>query len=42
VDVSNPDAWDALFSDFYLRAFADDAHAAETEAQARAAANARR
>jgi ubiquinone/menaquinone biosynthesis C-methylase UbiE len=38
VDVSSPGAWDALFSDFYLRAFADDAHAEETEAQARAAA----
>jgi ubiquinone/menaquinone biosynthesis C-methylase UbiE len=38
VDVSSPDAWDALFSDFYLRAFADDAHAEETEAQALAAA----
>ena len=38
MDVSSPDAWDALFSDFYLRAFADDAHAEETEAQALAAA----
>jgi SAM-dependent methyltransferase len=38
VDLSSPDAWDALFSDFYLRAFADDAHAEETAAQALAAA----
>jgi len=36
--LSSPDVWDALFSDFYLRAFADDAHAEETAAQALAAA----
>ena len=36
--LSSTEAWDALFSDFYLRAFADDARAAETEAQALAAA----
>ena len=38
MDVSSGDAWDALFSDFYLRAFGDDPHAEETEAQALAAA----
>jgi ubiquinone/menaquinone biosynthesis C-methylase UbiE len=36
--TSPPETLDALFSDFYLRAFADDAHAEETEAQALAAA----
>jgi SAM-dependent methyltransferase len=35
--LSSVEAWDALFSDFYLRAFADDARAEETEAQALAA-----
>jgi SAM-dependent methyltransferase len=38
VALSSTEAWDALFSDFYLRAFADDARAEETEAQALAAA----
>jgi ubiquinone/menaquinone biosynthesis C-methylase UbiE len=38
VALSSTEAWDALFSDFYLRAFADDAHADQTEAQALAAA----
>jgi SAM-dependent methyltransferase len=38
VPLSSTEAWDALFSDFYLRAFADDARAEETAAQARAAA----
>jgi SAM-dependent methyltransferase len=38
VALSSTEAWDALFSDFYLRAFADDARAEEAEAQARAAA----
>jgi SAM-dependent methyltransferase len=38
VPLSGTEAWDALFSDFYLRAFADDARAAEAEAQALAAA----
>ena len=38
MDVSSAYAWDALFSDFYLRAFGDDTHAEETESQALAAA----
>jgi ubiquinone/menaquinone biosynthesis C-methylase UbiE len=37
VDTSSPETWDAFFSDFYLRAYADDARDAEAEAQALAA-----
>jgi len=36
--MSTPEAWDAFFSDFYLRAYAGDARDAEAEAQALAAA----
>jgi ubiquinone/menaquinone biosynthesis C-methylase UbiE len=35
---SSAETWDAFFSDFYLRAYADDARNDEAEAQARAAA----
>ena len=35
---SPPETWDALFSDFYLRAYADDERQGEAEAQALAAA----
>ena len=35
---SPPETWDAFFSDFYLRAYADDEREAEAEAQAVAAA----
>jgi ubiquinone/menaquinone biosynthesis C-methylase UbiE len=35
---SPPETWDALFSDFYLRAFANDEADADAEVQARAAA----
>jgi ubiquinone/menaquinone biosynthesis C-methylase UbiE len=38
VALSSTEAWDALFSDFYLRAFADDPRVEETNAQALAAA----
>ena len=34
---SSPETWDAFFSDFYLRAFADDQRDEQTEAQALAA-----
>jgi SAM-dependent methyltransferase len=36
--LSTTDTWDALFSDFYLRAFADEARDAEAQEQALAAA----
>jgi ubiquinone/menaquinone biosynthesis C-methylase UbiE len=36
--LSSTETWDALFSDFYLRAFADDKREAEAQAQAVAAA----
>ena len=36
--TSSEDVWDALFSDFYLRAYASDERDAEAEAQALAAA----
>jgi ubiquinone/menaquinone biosynthesis C-methylase UbiE len=36
--LSSTETWDALFSDFYLRAFADDERDAEAQAQAVAAA----
>jgi ubiquinone/menaquinone biosynthesis C-methylase UbiE len=36
--LSSTETWDALFSDFYLRAFADDARDAEAQEQALAAA----
>jgi SAM-dependent methyltransferase len=35
---SPPETWDALFSDFYLRAYADDERQGEAQAQALAAA----
>jgi SAM-dependent methyltransferase len=35
---SSPETWDAFFSDFYLRAYADDARSDEASAQALAAA----
>ena len=35
--TSTTETWDAFFSDFYLRAYADDARDAEAEAQALAA-----
>jgi SAM-dependent methyltransferase len=35
--TSPPETWDAFFSDFYLRAYADDARQDEAEAQALAA-----
>ncbi|MEA2320540.1 MAG: hypothetical protein QOF29_522 [bacterium] len=35
---SPPETWDAFFSDFYLRAYADDTRQSEAEAQALAAA----
>jgi SAM-dependent methyltransferase len=35
---SSPETWDAFFSDFYLRAYADDARSDEAAAQAVAAA----
>jgi ubiquinone/menaquinone biosynthesis C-methylase UbiE len=35
---SSPETWDAFFSDFYLRAYADDERQGEAEAQALAAA----
>jgi len=37
-EPSSPETWDAFFSDFYLRAFADDERQEEAEAQALAAA----
>ena len=36
--LSSTETWDALFSDFYLRAFADEERDAEAQAQALAAA----
>lgn len=36
--TSSAETWDAVFSDFYLRAYADDARVAEAEQQALAAA----
>jgi SAM-dependent methyltransferase len=36
--TSPPETWDAFFSDFYLRAYADEARQGEAEAQALAAA----
>jgi ubiquinone/menaquinone biosynthesis C-methylase UbiE len=38
MSLSTTEAWDALFSDFYLRAFADEARDAEAQEQALAAA----
>jgi SAM-dependent methyltransferase len=38
IATSSSETWDSLFSDFYLRAYADDARADEAEAQALAAA----
>jgi SAM-dependent methyltransferase len=38
VPLSTTEAWDSLFSDFYLRAFADDERDAEAQEQALAAA----
>jgi ubiquinone/menaquinone biosynthesis C-methylase UbiE len=38
LDTSSTATWDAFFSDFYLRAYADDARDAEAEADALAAA----
>jgi SAM-dependent methyltransferase len=35
--TSSPETWDAFFSDFYLRAYADDEHDDQAEAQALAA-----
>jgi ubiquinone/menaquinone biosynthesis C-methylase UbiE len=37
-EPSSPETWDAFFSDFYLRAYADDERQEEAEAQALAAA----